>query len=211
MTDNNVERTIDFNSLTMDSRYMQYSLPMGITKDVDTKYLTRFIKQVERMVRSNKDYKLYLESLREVDLLSRDAFFINLTSDLVEIQLHHFPFTLFNICRYVVEELFKDNELISTFMVADKVIKYHLNDQVGLVALSTTTHEIEHARGLPITEKQIYGDWESLEDEFTLNDQDKHKIELLRGRKILNLDHFNHLKGIDPMHTLENLEVSDVE
>lgn len=179
--------TEDENQVIVDSPNIAYSLPMGISKNVDYKFYKRFIQNVERQVRGNTDYKAYLENLRDMDFFRQDVFMNNLNSDLVEIQLHHFPFTLYNISDYVCQKFFEDNEYVSTFMVSNEVIKLHLNDLVGLVPLSTTMHEIEHLQNLPIMERQIFGNWKYIEENYNISDYDKEKIKRLRERRSLNL------------------------
>lgn len=191
------------NSAELDSDNIFYSLPFGINSEVTSKHYTRFIKACERVIRSNKDYSLYLESLREVDILSKDAFLKNLTSNVVEIQLHHYPITLFNICHYVTNQLFTQYEYVTTFMVADEVINLHFQNKVGLVGLSTTMHEIEHITGLPIIERQIYGDWKYFLD-FELTESDKLKVEALLARNNqLTASSFDRLKVIPASNLLE--------
>ena len=137
-----------------------YSLVMYLDKNVDPKHFTKFIKAVERSVRSNIDYKLYLSAIREEPKLSRDAFLHNISSDEVEIQLHHYPFNLYSVVRIIAEKFLLEDKRVSTFIVADEVIKLHLNDKIGLVPLSVTTHELAHLGKLNFIRTQIYGEWE---------------------------------------------------
>ena len=98
--------------------------------------------------------------------MSKDAFLLNLTSDEVEIQLHHFPFNLYSIVRIVAEYMLNNDLKISTFIVADEVIKLHLNGVIGLVPLSTTMHELAHLGKLTFLRTQIFGMWEDFYIEF---------------------------------------------
>ena len=139
-----------------------YSLTMYLDKNVDEKYLSRFIKQVEKVVRGNTEYKLWLTHMREDrDILATDAFLHNLDSSLVEIQLHHYPINLYNICETITKAFLAEDKKVSTMVIADQVIIEHFQNRIGLVPLSVTMHEIAHKSDLKLVRSQIVGNWES--------------------------------------------------
>lgn len=144
----------------------EYSLTMYMPPNADSRYFVKFIKATERMIRGNTDYKLWLTSLRESDEYGYDQFLNNITSDEAEIQLHHFPINLYNICQIVIEKLFDEEKKVSSFIVADEVIRLHLRGIIGLVPLSTTMHEIAHNSELKFLRWQIKGNWETFVNEY---------------------------------------------
>lgn len=152
--------TTDDNNIEVLGTEQNYSLVMYLDKNIEPKYFTKFVKAVERTVRSNVDYKMYLSAIREEPELSRDAFLHNLSSQEVEIQLHHYPFNLYSVVRIIAEKLLMEDKRVSTFIVADEVIKLHLTDKIGLVPLTVTTHELAHLGKLQFLRTQIYGSWE---------------------------------------------------
>ena len=85
--------------------HQNQSLTMYLDKNVDSKFFIKFVKSVEKMVRGNDDYKLWLSAIRDEPKLSQDAFLYNVSSNVAEIQLHHFPFNLFNIVRNVTNHI----------------------------------------------------------------------------------------------------------
>ena len=140
--------------------YQNQSLTMYLDKNVDSKFFIKFVKAVEKMVRGNDDYKLWLSSIREEPKLSQDAFLYNVGSNVAEIQVHHFPFNLFNIVRNVTDQYLYEGKKVSTFIIADKVIQLHFQGLIGLVPLSVTMHEIAHLGKLTFVRTQIFGEWE---------------------------------------------------
>ena len=111
----------DDDNIEILGKNQEYSLTMYLDKDVDERTYGKFIRSVEKAVRSNDDYKLWLEELRDIDQLSGDAFFQNISSSDAEIQLHHFPFNLYTICSVVTQKYMEDNKKVPTFIIADKV------------------------------------------------------------------------------------------
>ena len=141
--------------------HQNQTLTMYLDRNVDSKFFVKFIKSVEKMVRSNDDYKLWLSTIRDEPMLSQDAFLYNVGSNVAEIQLHHFPFNLFNVVRNVTDQMLYDDKKVSTFIVADKVIQLHFQGMIGLVPLSVTMHEIAHLGKLNFVRTQIFGEWEA--------------------------------------------------
>lgn len=172
------------------SSHNQYSLVMYLDGGCDAKYYDRFIKATERLIRGNGDYKKWLEDIRITKNLGKDAFFPNLDSSHVEIQLHHYPFNLYSICNIVAQSMLNDGLKVSTFILADEVIKLHFDDLVGLVPLTVTTHELAHLDALPIQRNQIKGEWEKFAIRFKdyLSDYDKALLRTLLKRTSLQLD-----------------------
>lgn len=154
-----------------------FSLTMYLDPKVDAKYFDKFIKGVEKIVRGNDDYKMYLTSLREDNFMSQDAFLHNVSSTDAELQLHHYPFNLYTICKVVANTMLEDGEKVSTMIVADKVLMLHFEGRIGLVPLSVTMHEIAHLGRLTFVRSQIYGKWENFYNTYRLSlDEYDHTI-----------------------------------
>lgn len=181
----------DDNNIEVLGTEQNYSLVMYLDKNVEPKHFTKFVKAVERMVRSNVDYKMYLSAIREEPKLSRDAFLHNLSSHEIEIQLHHYPFNLYSVVRIVAEKFLMENKQVSTFIIADEVIKLHLTDKIGLVPLSVTTHELAHLGKLEFIRTQIYGAWEWFYNNYSdyMDEYEHVLVKTLLERTSLTSDH----------------------
>lgn len=123
------------------------------------KDFNNFIKNVERHVRNDDGYKQYISYLRYDGGLDKCAFLNNASSEEVTIELHHYPFTLYDIVLVVVDHALAKNIPITTFGVAEEVLELHYNNWVGLVPVSTTVHEAAHAGQIFISLKQVFGDY----------------------------------------------------
>ena len=190
----------------------QYSLTMYLDPKVDAKYFDRFIKAVEKIVRSNDDYKMYLTGLRELDFMSQDAFLHNISSLDAEIQLHHFPFNLYTICKVVANTMLDQGKKVSTMIVADKVLMLHFENKIGLVPLTVTMHEIAHLGKLTFLRSQIHGRWEQFYNEYkySLDEYDHTIVKNLITIKSLNSEDSNLLTlGHDESISADNDTIND--
>jgi DNA-binding response OmpR family regulator len=174
----------DDDNIEILGKNQQYSLTMYLDKNVDASTYVKFIKACERGIRSNEDYKLYLDSLRELDFFCQDAFLSKITSMDAEIQIHHHPLTLYSITSAIVSKMLDSGEKVSSFIVADRVLNLHFTNQVGLTPLTVTNHELAHMNQLKLQRRQIFGNWEKFFEEHRgyFNDYDREVVKTLVER-----------------------------
>lgn len=161
-----------------------YTLTMYLDQDVEGTYLEKFIHAVEKQVRCNDDYKMYLTALRESEAISRDAFLHNITSSDAEIQLHHYPLTMYAICKSITLRMLENKERVSSFYVSNEVIKQHFRNHIGLVPLTVTMHQLAHLGKLKFLRTQVFGSWEKFFEEYQdyLSDYDYTVVKELSER-----------------------------
>lgn len=118
----------------------------------DLKNKQKFIKRVERLIRSSMEYKDYIRFLRENVDMDSCAFFQRVTSNTtnnlgnkrVKIEIHHEPLTLYDYVAVVLEKYIASGEEINAMYIAEDVMELHYKNQVGLIPLSKTIHQIVH-------------------------------------------------------------------
>lgn len=121
----------------------------------------KFVKNVERLIRSSKEYKDYVESLRtNISALNIDNILSFITTLDAELEFHHYPFSLYDVVDIVLTDNFLNNKKVSSFSVAKKVMELHYKHLIGLVPLSKTNHELVHSGNLFLSKKQIFGNYE---------------------------------------------------
>ena len=86
----------------------------------------------------------------------------------VGLELHHYPFTLFDIVQGVLRHeygILSDREPVykrpvNLFKVAEKVMKLHYQGVIGLIPLSLTAHELAHNGDIfiPLTDEYVLND-----------------------------------------------------
>lgn len=135
----------------------------------DEKSLNTFMKDLEREVRSSFEYKRLVNYLKNYMGMNRCAFLERTTMNpdsKVTIEIHHHPFTLFDICLAVVAKRQYYGESMELEMVAKEVIKLHYEGKIGLIPLSKTPHELYHNGFLPIPLSKVYGNWRAFKNEY---------------------------------------------
>src|SRR5699024_7136987 len=149
--------------------------------------LKKFIKNVEGLVRRSNEYKKYLSILKEEYNLKNDITMSNLTEDMVTMEYHHFPFTLYEIVEIVVNRAIMEDEQFTSIDIAERVMKLHFDNKVGLVLLSKTNHQLAHAGKIIIPLSSIFGkvnEFVSYYKDYMLDHQIEQYNELLEASDI---------------------------
>ena len=121
----------------------------------------KLIYQVEAFVRGSLEYKQFIQYLKsEVDM-TYCTFFENLnnTTSNISIEIHHAPFTLFDIASTVVEKYIDEELELNPLILAEEVAKIHYQNMVGLIPLSKTVHQLAHDGKIFIPLQNIYGSY----------------------------------------------------
>jgi hypothetical protein len=126
----------------------------------DSKEMKMFIKNIERQIRMSNEYKTYIGHLNNEIGIHNCAIFGNLSDSIdgVTFEFHHYPFTLYDIVEICINKRLMNNENFTSLDIAYEVLKLHELNQVGLVKLSKTAHELVHAGKIFIKLESIFGD-----------------------------------------------------
>lgn len=123
----------------------------------------RLIKRIERVIRSSGEYRDYIAFLRQNIGMDACAFFNNISkagNRKIKIEVHHTPLTLYDIVKIVLEKAIQTGEEIDDLLIAEEVVRIHYNNQVGLIPLSKTLHEVVHnSTKLTIPIYMIFGNY----------------------------------------------------
>lgn len=149
----------------IDSDSSLYRIPFY--KDVEyfsnsTSY-EQFIRYTEKLVRNNKRYKAYISYLKNDVGLTECQVLPDLPlgeddDSKVDIEMHHGPiFTLYDYVTILIEYFDLKGMKISTFRIADTLLREHELDNIQVVMLSATAHEEVHNKNIFISYKQGYG------------------------------------------------------
>ena len=127
------------------------------TESLEDKDKKRFIKNCETLVRRSIEYIAYLAQLKGFLDLTRCSFLHNIDGELASIEMHHYPFSLYDITEAVYTKRKTRNEPITSMLIADEVLELHFMNLVGLVPLSITVHQLTHSGRLFINMSQVFG------------------------------------------------------
>lgn len=135
----------------------------------DEKDKDKFIKQVETMIRKSFEYQSMIYFLKsEVDM-TMCSIFNNVSADenrTVKIEIHHSPYTLYDLCYIVLARRLSLDEKVTHLRIANEVMQLHYKMWVGLIPLSATPHDLDHSGSLFIPIDKVYGNVQRFYDTY---------------------------------------------
>lgn len=129
-------------------------IPPYSTEDYDLfneKDFKKYIDDIERMVRSSREYREAVQYMRKFINMNTSLFFQNVNNietAKIKIELHHYPFTLYDIALTVFNKRSRLQEPLDIELVAKEVAYLHYFLIIGLVPLSKTEHKLVHNQAL---------------------------------------------------------------
>lgn len=117
----------------------------------------KFIKNVEKLVRGTIEYRTLIQYIRENLEMDYCSILNNLDTSTVSIELHHTPYTLYDICEIVINKYEAENYVFNTLSIASEVLDLHYNNYIGLTPLSDTIHQLVHSEQIKIHKDQVIG------------------------------------------------------
>lgn|SRR5574344_518028 len=126
----------------------------------DDKTKSSFVDYVEKLIRRSDEYKEMIKYLREHINMNHCSYFRKVNNGLkkITIEIHHSPFTLYDITYIVLQQHIEDELEINPFSIAEEVMYMHFRGIVGLIPLSKTVHELVHAGQIFVPINNVFGD-----------------------------------------------------
>lgn len=156
--DNKVEINVKYNNDT--------------DEDIDDIYYTNVedstIKNIESLIRSSYEYDKIVLLYKNVCNLDKSTYFprFNLR-DGYKLELHHSPFTLFEIVQTICNKQLYTNGKFSDFSVAEETMLLHYENKIGLMPVDPTSHELIHSQSLTVHPSIPIGDWKLFIKEYS--------------------------------------------
>lgn len=144
-------------------RYHNYIEPSRLAFDLsEKKSKDAFIKYIEKLVRKSWEYKKMIDFLKEKIDMNYCAFFKNVNRNIhgIMIEIHHEPFTLYDVCEIVIKEYMDEGYPLDIPNIAEDVLLLHYYGLVCLIPLSKTVHELVHAGEIFIPIDYVFGNIE---------------------------------------------------
>ena len=130
-------------------------------------YNEQDVKRVERIIRSSFEYREFIYFMKNHLDVNHCSFYEGYSmKNGLTIELHHSPFTLFNITEAVMAKTMHDKGCWETFKIAEEVVKLHYEFKIGLTPLNPTAHKLVHSQVLKVHPKIILGDWKAFYKEY---------------------------------------------
>lgn len=162
----------------------------------DEKDFNKFIKDVERRVRNSIEYRELIAYLKQNGGMNNCAIFKNVTAgpkSKIKIEVHHAPFTLYEIAMAVYSKRAYNDEVMTIDEVAKEVMYLHYFLIIGLIPLSDLAHKLTHEQILTIHPDKVFGKWQEFKDlyEDFLLPETKEKLETLYSLSLEDIESKN--------------------
>jgi len=149
------EFDIDVSEYSEDSAYIE------IKEDLTEKV----INYIEKEVRSSYEYRKYINYLKEELDLTKCSLLpgIDCSNGAASIEFHHYPMNLYEITEIVGTQMLKslvDDEKLSCFEIAERVMEEHYRGNIGLIPLTKTLHDMAHNNSIIIPISKVNGNYE---------------------------------------------------
>jgi len=145
----------------------------------DSTNYSKFIKEVEKLVRHSDDYNEFVRYIKRTLGINFCQVSSKITDDMATIEMHHGPlFTLYDVVEVILNFFIKTGTPINTFRVANKVLDEHFALRVQIIMLTVTNHEAISNRDLFTHINQGIGNVDAFIKLYApyLQDEQKYKI-----------------------------------
>lgn len=193
-----------------------------ITYDLeDDKEFSKFLKDIEKEVRASFEYRHMIDYLKNYMGMDQCAFIqvSNKDNYNIKIEIHHYPFTLFDIVQIVYRKRAASFEPLDVQMIAKEVTMLHYKLLIGLIPLSVTVHQLAHEGKIFIPVQNVLGRYKLFVDQYknycepeqleTLDRIEKYSFEqtseLLNSQEVLSMNYID-MNIQDKKYQLPNLE-----
>lgn len=139
-----------------------------------------YITMIKSKVRASTEYRQYIEFLKKHRGQNFSCVLPKATQEngkRYSIELHHTPFSLFEIIDIVVTKREACGESLNPFNVMEEVLELHYDEKVGLKPLDITSHELCEKDLIFIPLQDIYQRYDLFYDEYSALCQIPEKIE----------------------------------
>jgi hypothetical protein len=127
------------------------------------------VMYIEKQIRNSYEYRAYVQYMKEELDLTKCSLLpnIDIKTTPVSLEFHHFPLTLFDVTSTVGRSMLMDAGTdVSTLDIAEQVMKEHFENNIGLVPLTKTIHEMAHNGSIAIPFDKINGNYEKFIERY---------------------------------------------
>lgn len=125
------------------------------------------VKKVEVGIRSSFEYRGIIQFIKHNLNVNHCSFYEGYSmKNGLTIELHHSPFTLYDITEAVMAKSIKDKGYWETFRIIEEVNRLHYEFKIGLTPLNPTAHKLVHNQTLAVHPKIVIGFWKDFYGEY---------------------------------------------
>lgn len=153
---------------TISSDKSEFEIPYKQTEEtlLNPQTYNRFIKHIESKFRTSLTYRAYKAYLMEHGL-NRCFLQSNITTNHCTIEMHHHILTLYDIVYMIIQHKIKTQGSVSSFEIIKTLKEEHKNNNIAIVMLTKTNHEVNHnTYGMYIHPDIVIGNWMNLIEKY---------------------------------------------
>lgn len=157
---------------------------------LDEKDFKKYIDDIKKLIRTSFEYRQLINCLKTEQGMNKCSFMDNVEyvpGGKVKIELHHEPFTLYDIIMAVFRKRQRNKEDTRIQCVAEEVMYLHYIGAVGLVPLSSTVHKLVHNQFLFVPTNIVMGNYNAFRNWY-YNDIDPETLDYLDAAEIASKD-----------------------
>lgn len=129
---------------------------------MDVDEYKKFIENCISRFRHSVTYKNYKHYLYEIGL-DKCQLLGKVTSEMASIEMHHNFLNIFDITLLITEHLLNTSGYVSTYDVVQLLKEEHMNNNIPIVMLSKTAHQLYHnGDGMILPGRMCFGFWYNL-------------------------------------------------
>lgn len=187
----NVELEIDQKNLPKnDEKSTEYDIDIS-EYDEDTASLEfeedlteKTISYIEKEIRGSFEYRKYIKYMKEELDLTQCSLLpgIDCSEGAASLEFHHYPMNLYEITETIGKQMLAsltEDEKISCFEIAERVMEEHYRGNIGLVPLTKTLHDMAHNRSIIVPISKVNGDYKKFMKKYNsyISDDIKDRIQ----------------------------------
>lgn len=160
--------TYDDSNPTLKSPNSFYEISFYQTKEslMDVEDYKRFLENAISRFRHSKTYKNYKGYLIGLGL-DKCQYLGNINNDMATIEMHHSIITIYDIALIICEHILNTVGKISTFDLVQLLKEEHKENNIPIVMLSLTPHQLYHSDPeFYISPKMVFGRWNVLLEKY---------------------------------------------
>jgi hypothetical protein len=123
----------------------------------------KMIQYIEKQIRNSFEYRNYVQYLKDELDLTKCSLLpnIDIKTTPVSLEMHHFPFTLYDVTDIIGRSMIdkEQGNPVSCFDISERVMEEHFKNNIGLVPLTETLHQMAHNNAIVIPLDKVNGNY----------------------------------------------------
>ena len=141
----------------------------------------KFIKSIERIIRTSLEYRGYIKYLKTEALLTHCVVMNKLPDEVassLSIEMHHCPLTLYDLVDIVLQRYLLLEKPFTRISIANEVMDAHYMNQIGIVPMTVTLHQMIHNNCNLVNKNDIFGNYKAFAENYELYLTEDHRSKI---------------------------------